>query len=247
MTNKEAYEAKFAEATAIPAEKTRYPYIPVDEYTDECEELFYTATQDKQALLKAGLQETMISNLEILTDALREAQSIWNRDRDLKKENAKEWAEKSEQGFNLRNEMLRACKYAYRHNNDILRRVAAIAEGEDTADMIQDLNDLSVLARTYPEPILGVGCTNEKIELSSTLSGELAALRYIANGEREESNENKIIRDQMYTLLKEVNDEVRECGKFVFWNNPEKLKKYSSRYNRKHRGNGSNDENPITE
>jgi hypothetical protein len=40
----------------------------------------------------------------------------------------------------------------------------------------------------------------------------------------------KIIRDKAYTHLKMLVDEVREAGKYVFRNNKNRLKGYSSSY-----------------
>ncbi|WP_171973151.1 hypothetical protein [Saccharicrinis aurantiacus] len=42
-----------------------------------------------------------------------------------------------------------------------------------------------------------------------------------------------IIRDQMYTLLKRYVDEIRSCGKYLFWRNSDRLRGYSSEYKRK--------------
>jgi len=39
-----------------------------------------------------------------------------------------------------------------------------------------------------------------------------------------------IIRDQAFTYLKLAVDEIRECGKFAFWRNPDRLKGYISKY-----------------
>ena len=48
------------------------------------------------------------------------------------------------------------------------------------------------------------------------------------NGEREAVSEAMIIRDKAYTYMKQAVDEIRECGKFVFWRNPDRLKGYVS-------------------
>jgi hypothetical protein len=50
------------------------------------------------------------------------------------------------------------------------------------------------------------------------------------NGERKEVSEAMIIRDKAYTYLKQAVDEIRECGKFVFWRNPDRLKGYVSEF-----------------
>jgi hypothetical protein len=37
-------------------------------------------------------------------------------------------------------------------------------------------------------------------------------------------------RDRAFTYLKQAIDEIRECGRFVFWRNPDRLKGYTSDY-----------------
>jgi len=46
-------------------------------------------------------------------------------------------------------------------------------------------------------------------------------------------SEAMIIRDKAYTYMKQAVDEIRECGKFVFWRNPDRLKGYMSDHWRK--------------
>jgi hypothetical protein len=59
--------------------------------------------------------------------------------------------------------------------------------------------------------------------------------------ENVEQNAYKIIRDKAYAHLKELVDEIREAGKYVFRNNKNRLKGYSSDYWRKlHRKQSSN-------
>ena len=48
-------------------------------------------------------------------------------------------------------------------------------------------------------------------------------LRALANGEKQEENEALTIRNQMYSLLKQTVDEIRNCGKFVFWRNEKRV------------------------
>jgi hypothetical protein len=38
------------------------------------------------------------------------------------------------------------------------------------------------------------------------------------------------LRDRAFTYLKLAIDKIRECGRFVFWRNPDRLKGYTSDY-----------------
>ncbi|WP_320017918.1 hypothetical protein [Labilibaculum manganireducens] len=43
----------------------------------------------------------------------------------------------------------------------------------------------------------------------------------------------KLMRDRACTYLKQLVDEIRAYGKYAFWNDKEKQKRYSSEYQRK--------------
>ncbi len=122
--------------------------------------------------------------------------------------------------------------YAYRNNQEALATVAIIGEGNGNADMIQDLSDAAVLARKYPDELTAINFDMTLIDTAETLSGAMADILALANGERQSESESMSIRNQMYTLLKESVDEVRNCGKYVFWRNAKRIDGYSSRYNR---------------
>lgn len=44
---------------------------------------------------------------------------------------------------------------------------------------------------------------------------------------RENDSEAMLVRDKAFTYLKQAVDQIRECGKFVFWRNPDRLKGYA--------------------
>ena len=58
----------------------------------------------------------------------------------------------------------------------------------------------------------------------------MADLLSQVNGERDSDNQFKVMRDKAYTHLKEAVDEIRSCGKYVFWWDENRLKGYGSRY-----------------
>ena len=47
---------------------------------------------------------------------------------------------------------------------------------------------------------------------------------------REKDSEAMLVRDKAFTYLKQAVDEIRECGKFIFWRNPDRLKGYVSEF-----------------
>ena len=119
---------------------------------------------------------------------------------------------------------------------------SAIAEGSGPEDMIQDLNDLSVLgkANTGAFP---AGFDVTKPDTAAVKADEMDDLPATANGDKAEQNESKVIRDKAYTYLKELVDEVREAGKYLFRKDEVRYRGYTSAYRRKkNRSNKSGDE-----
>jgi hypothetical protein len=96
--------------------------------------------------------------------------------------------------------------------------------------MIQYLNDIAVLGRENPDPLTAIGFDLTQLDLAATRADELANLLAEANGDKADPNYSKTIRDKAYTHLKELVDEIREAGKYVFRNNKNRLKGYSSNY-----------------
>jgi len=62
------------------------------------------------------------------------------------------------------------------------------------------------------------------------MSDQGANLLAESNGSKLKGNETKILRDKAYTHLKEVADQVRACGKYIFWKDKDRLVGYQSDY-----------------
>ncbi|HZJ35832.1 MAG TPA: hypothetical protein VFD29_04330 [Gillisia sp.] len=233
MANTEDYNAKLAEIMAIPVEEVQEPTLPVDVFLQEAENLHHWGMDDADALKVVGITMAMIKDLPVRAGACRESQSIWNKDYRSQQEAQKLWAEQSPLAYDLRNDLLQTMRFAYRKDPVLLSRVSAITDGSGHADMIQDLNDIAVLGRENTEPLAAIAFDITQLELAATRADELADLLAEANGDKADHNESKVIRDKAYTHLKKLVDEIREAGKYVFRNDKNRVKGYSSQYWRK--------------
>lgn len=241
MSNTDDYNSKLEQIKAITDEATLYPYMPVDIFLQEAETLYHWALDDLPELQKAGMTVELINDLQVRAGACREAQALWQNSRNTKEEAERKWKEESPVAYNLRDELLHSFRYAFRKKDDLLAVVGKIAEGDGHADMIQDLNDLAILGKANKELLQQINFDLNKLELAGKTSDEMANLLGIVNGDRINKDERLIIRDKAYTFLKEAVDEIRECGKYVFWKKTDRLKGYKSAYlskiNKKNRSN----------
>jgi len=247
MANTEDYTAKLDAIQAIPDEQVQTLTVPVDVFLQEAENLHHWSSDDAAAIAVAGITQEMIDDLQVRAGALREAQSLWFKDRYSQEEAQREWALQSPEAYDLRDELLHDFRFAYRNDPMLLGRVSDIADGSGPADMIQDLNDLSVLGKANPAPLQTIGIEETKLDLAAQKADEMADLLAIANGDKAEHNESKIIRDKAYTYLKALVDEIRDAGKYVFWKDATRYRGYTSDYWRKRNRNKSKEEEESTE
>lgn len=230
--SEEAYETVLPEALIVTDEEMKTPYMPLGTFFQEAEDLYVWAMQDIDELMATGLPETIFTKLQLRTDASRHAQSLWMGELEGRQNAEEEWAIESPKAYDLRNQLLHTFRYAYRNHESALTIVNNIADGSGDADMIQDLSSAAVLAQKYPDPLTAINFDFSLTETADALSGTMASLRALANGEKLQENETLATRNKMYTLLKETIDEIRDCGKYVFWRNTKRVVGYSSKYNR---------------
>jgi hypothetical protein len=230
MANKDDYDAKLEAIMAIPDELVKEPGIPVDAALQEAENLHHWSMDDADELKVVGTTMKMIKDVPVRAGAGREAQSIWNKDYRSQQEAQKQWGIQAPEAYELRDDLLQTLRFGYRKDDSLLSRVKAITDGTGHADMIQDLNDIAVLGIENPEPLKAIGFDLTQLDLAATQADEMADLLAEANGDKADQNQSKVIRDKAYTHLKELVDEIRDAGKYVFRNNPARYKGYISQY-----------------
>ncbi len=230
MANIDDFNAKLEAIKAIPDENVEQPNLPVDVALQENENLHKWGLADAAKLATAGISQEMLDEFPVRIGACREAESIWNKDFRSQKEAQKEWSAQSPLAYEQRDRILHTMRFAYRKDEALLKRVAAIADGNGHADMIQDLNDLSVLGKENPEPLTAVSFDLAELDTSGNTSDSMASLLAEANGDKAEQNESKVIRDKAYLYMKELADEIRAVGKFVFWKDKTRYKGYTSSF-----------------
>jgi len=242
MANIDDYNAKLDAIKAIPNENVLNPTLPVDVFLQEAENLHKWSNDDAVVLATVGITQEMIDDLPVRAGACREAQSNWFKDRYTQQEAQKVWGEQSPDAYDLRDELLHAFRFAFRNDSVLLGRVSAIAEGSGHADMIQDLNDLAVLGKENSDALTAIGFDPTKLDTAANTADAMADLLATANGDKAEKNESKVVRDKAYTYLKELVDEIREAGKYLFWRDKQRLTGYSSEFWKRKNSRKSNDE-----
>ena len=191
----------------------------------------------------AGLPETTIDSLTMRNGACRVAESLWKRERNTPQDAQKEWNKRSPAAYALRDQLLHAFRYAFRNDEKLLNRVSAIAEGTGDADLIQDLSDLAALGTKNSKLLAQINFDANLLEAASTEADELAVVLAQANGEKGIDSQVKITRDRAYTYMQQAANEIKNCGRYVFWKNEDRLKGYRNIYRNKTYNRKKSDDN----
>ncbi len=229
MSYQENFELWKQAIENLPLDQTLLPDQTIDGFVNHAETLAVEAAKDSDALAKAGMDTTIISDLPTLSGALRHLQAIWMSEYRTNKEVQKEWKEQSPAAYALRDELLHHFSFAYRNDSNLTQKVKRIKEGSDHADMVQDLVELAVLGESYPEPLQQINLETSVLEKAKTVSKTMANLLAQVNGIEKGNDEKKINRDKAFTLLRERVNTICEYGQYVFWKNPDRKEKYLKR------------------
>lgn len=230
MSSTADYNQLLPHISAINYPEVIEPKIPVDVFVQEAGNLYHWCIDDREALTKVGLDWNLVHSLPARAGACSEAQSLWVKERNSRKQAETDWKNQSQAAFALRDELIHSFRFAFRKFDHLLAQVDHIAQGNTHSDMVQDLNDLAVFGRSNTELLAAINFDPALLERAAYLSSQMGHLLGAVNRERKKDSETKLIRNKAYTYLKQAVDEIRECGKFAFRNTPDRLKGYNSDY-----------------
>ncbi len=179
-----------------------------------------------------GLNWALVDDMPARILMLRETQSIWMTSDSRSNAARKMWVEKAPSARELQKDIHRSLRFACRENQTALQQIKRLARGRKNSDMIQNLSDLAAQGRKCSDDLKTINFDLSKLDKASQLANELAG--YLAQFTNRKSawSENRKIRNQAYTHLKESVDTARLFGKFVFRMDDPRFSGYASSYSR---------------
>jgi len=231
--NEELISEKLNEVNSLTDIETGKPTIPVIAILQEAKNLYEWCLDDKDALVRAGLDWKLVEDLPLRTDALKTSQSKWRKHYKSFEDCQEEWKIASPAAFNLRDELVHYFYHVFHTNKVEYAKVQRIDMGGSNADMLQDLLELSDIGKDHTAELEAVGMDLTMLDTARTKSFELATLLAKVNKSLKASSPFLDTRNKAYTHLKEATDEIRRIGQFVFWRDENKYANYVSQYSQK--------------
>ena len=235
--------SKLEELNSLPIEENGKPVIPVAIVIQEASDLYHTCIQDKEELISAKLDWSLVDDLLTRTGAVQKSQSKWAAKFKNYEACHEEWKMVAPMAYKFRNELVHAFRHALHHIPVEYAKVKKINEGSSHADMIQDLSDLAELGMNHIAELEAIGFDLSKLDEAKAMAIRLTKLLGEVNGSYKETSPLLELRNKAYIHLKEAVDEIRRVGQYVFWKNEKKVRAYSSSYLRKRNKAYSKNEN----
>ncbi|RUT78762.1 hypothetical protein [Ancylomarina longa] len=220
------------EIKAVLNEEMVYCDMPYLVYINECEGLHTRAQLDLPMLEAFNFDATKLDRLLDLTGALRTAQSNWESMKTDKQKAIDAWEKEAPAMYELHDDLIAQMSFAFRADASLLKKLAAIKVGDSRADTIQDMASLSVLGKENKELLTAINFDLSQLDIAAEMADKVGGLLGDINGRMYFEDDIKLIRDKAFTLTKQVVDEIRSYGKFVFRKNEAKRQAYSSKYHR---------------
>lgn len=232
MSEQQNYDDSLAKISAVVNTDIKSCNMPYGIFIHEAKKMHKVASEDFVALSKLGYAQGSLDELQVLNAALSVAQMNWETQSTKQKDSQNRWKKDVPAMNELINDLYDSMRFAYRKDERLLSVLDEIKEGDSNADAVMDLGRLGTLGKDNPEPLTAIGFDTTRCETALSESERMANLLAEVNGSMYVDDENKVIRDKAFTLVKILLDELRDYGKYAFRHDADRAKLYASKYQR---------------
>jgi hypothetical protein len=183
----------------------------------------------KRILERSRLDGSLLEELPARATALDKAELAWASARKIQLPTLRKKLRK--QAEELRSDTIAALRHFALQDTTTQAKLDRIVEGSGLADLIDDLKKLAPLVDRH-RPLLGrSGLPEQAAEQLAGLASSLEEATENESAERagnEEARQALALRNRAYWHLREATDEIRECARYAFRNEPELARLFRS-------------------
>ncbi len=183
----------------------------------------------QRILQRSRLDEAFLTDLPERIARLDAAELQWASVRKLQLPTQRKKLRK--QAEELRSEAIVALRHFATQDATTQAKLNRIVEGSGLADLIDDLKKLTPLVKKHQEQLHRAALPEKADEQLASLASALEEATEDESAERvgtEESRQAIALRNRAYWYLREATEEIRECARYAFRNEPELSKLFRS-------------------
>ncbi|MUP37773.1 hypothetical protein [Labilibaculum euxinus] len=230
MSDQSDLEILLDEINAIANENIKHCDMPFEIYIYEAERLHTRATEDLSKLSAVNMPVGLIDKLHTRTKALSRAQLNWVELTGEKKQAMTNFKAETPALLKLRKHLIDNMQFAFRNDKDLLKKIRDIKKGNSLASIIFDLALLARLGKSNVEALQAINFDLSLCDKATEEYERISSLLAVKDSKMYIPDEMLLIRNKAFTLLKQVVDEIRRYGKFVFRDKPGIVKAYQSEH-----------------
>lgn len=202
--------------------------MPVAIFIQEAWNLLKWCDEDKDALLKTGLDRNNITDLPLRLEVLSGLETSWIKKYNEPKEFAKEIKSELAKAYNLYSELLRHFRFAFRFEPKLKSAINRYPNHPVIVNLFQYLSDLAALGELHISHLQAIHMDLSLFEKARETSFSLPVLYARYKNQTNVPGEIKLLRNKAYYHAMEAVGNIRKAGKYVFWDNKERQKGYIS-------------------
>lgn len=226
MTNNEAYLKSVEDAKDLDPRTCKRPTESVRGYLGKCQVMYTECKKDIEALKAVGLDETKVDLIRIYTLGLSIAEANWMDVYRQKRDAMEKWSSSLADSYEFKEVMINDFSFAFRKHPELLTRIEMLRDGSTHDDMIQDLREISVTGRKHVDLLTAIGFDTTKLDEAEAMYTRLFELKALATGEKNEVHPSLNIRNQIYTLLYDIMQDVKDYVRYVYWRDLDNLNRF---------------------
>lgn len=212
---------------AMPESIAKGIDIPTRPFLQIASRVCEAGRRDIERLRGSNYDVSKINTIGLYIGALREQSALYNNVVFDLPETQREFVKAREEAEEVRYEMLCAMDYAFANDENLCAKVSRIREGNSNADLIQDLTDAKVICESNIALLESINFDKTILDRIQPLTTRLSSLLAKATLDKQETPEQRLERDKLFTLLKGMLKELSMAANYTFRHDSE----YASRYN----------------
>ena len=191
------------------------PLYPFKHYVQECLDEHARLLKAEPKLSAGGMDYTKVESLKHAIGAYRETYSNYTTISFPASKDKKQWDLYLDEAEYLIYDIRSGMTYAFRDYPEYLAKLVQINQGSSFQDTIQDLNDYAVLGRELKSLLDAIGYDYANCERAAALSEAMGLLYAKVRVDSSETSEQFIRRNQAYTYLKNLVDELIAQARYI--------------------------------
>jgi hypothetical protein len=227
--NSDLVQQKIRFLRSDPDIRSGKPDMPVAVAVQEAFNLYEFCRDDRERLVKAGLDGLYVDDLLVRATALIELQTVWMEESRTSNEYRDKWKEEFSKASALRKELLHIYHFVFKQDRIILESLRKICRGRRIDEFIQSMSSLAQLGTVHREILEKSGASFRLVEKTREMGEKLTGIYSRAKSNDEEGKEGPVVRNRAFYHLREAVEQIRRTGRFVF-HKKGRYKAYTSHY-----------------